>query len=462
MSKPLWDMSAADMAQAIATKEVSSREIVTACLDRIDSANPALNAMTEIMADQALAAADKADSEEPVGALHGVPVSIKGNVDLAGSATVNGCAAFQDTPAAETSPVAQNLINAGAIVVGRTNTPEFCVRWDTNNDVYGATKNPWDLERTPGGSSGGAAASVAVGMTPIAHGTDLGGSLRHPAQACGIASLRPSKGRVPDFVPSEPEPAIGYQLLNTDGPMARCVSDLRLALKVMAVRDHRDPWNVPATLETPARSTLPVAIVSQPLGGAVDPQVAGGIAKAKDCLKAAGYDAVEDAPSTLGDALSVWKRIVFYEIFNGLEPAVKEICGPQMRQTFDCYRAITEPVSPQDYHAAFSDRRRVLRDWMGFFQRYSVLVAPVSTLPPQRTNYDVESAETSAALMDSMTMLGAINALGLPSVVVPVGAQDGLPQAVQIIGKPFDEMRCLEVAEAIEAAAGFAGLDFKP
>ncbi|MEM7570163.1 MAG: amidase [Pseudomonadota bacterium] len=451
MSETLWRLSASDMATGIARKDFSSREVVEACLARTHEINPALNAMTEIMENQALAAADKADAQEPLGPLHGVPVSIKGNVDLAGSATVNGCAAFKDAIAQETSPVAQNLINAGAIVLGRTNTPEFCVRWDTNNDVYGATKNPWDLSRTPGGSSGGAAASVAVGMTPLAHGTDLGGSLRHPAQACGIASLRPSKGRVPDFVPSEPEPAIGYQLLNTDGPMARSIADLRLALTVMAVRDRRDPWNVPATLEPAAPIEHPVAIVSQPMGAQVDPQVASGLKKAKTHLEAAGFSTVEAAPDTLADALGIWKRIVFYEIFNGLEPAVKDICGDQMRQTFECYRAITEPVSVDPYHSAFADRRRVLRDWMAFFERYGVLVAPVSTLPPQRTNFDIESVESSQQLMDSMTMLGAINALGLPSVVVTVGVEEGLPQVVQIIGGPFDEMRCLDLAERIEA-----------
>lgn len=458
MNDQLWALSAAQMAAGIHAKEVSSREVVTACLERINATNPALNAITEIMSTSALAAADEADHAvicgEPLGQLHGVPVSIKGNIDLAGSATVNGCAALQNNIAAETSPAAQNWLNAGAIVLGRTNTPEFCVRWETTNDVYGATKNPWDETLSPGGSSGGAAASIAVGMTALAHGTDLGGSLRHPAQACGVASLRPTKGRVPDYVASEPDPAIGYQLMNTDGPIARTIADLRLGLHAMSARDSRDPWWVPAPLSEPEPSTRPIAVMKDPMGLGIDPQVRSGVEKAQSLLSAAGYQTNEDEPETLADAFSVWKSVLFYEIFHGLQPAVKDICGPLMTQTFERYRAATEPVSLEQYHGAFAMRRRVLRDWLGFFQRYSVIIAPVCTLRPQPVNYDIESVEGTKAAIESMRMLVSINALGLPSCVVPVGIANGLPQVVQIIGAPFEEMRCLQVADAIEAQVG--------
>ncbi|MEO0411130.1 MAG: amidase [Pseudomonadota bacterium] len=451
MTGALWSLSASDMAAGIAAKKFSSRDAVCACLSRIEETNPALNAVTEVLADQALAAADKADQSPPLGPLHGVPVSIKGNIDVAGSATVNGCAAFQNAVAKETSPAAQNLLNAGAIILARTNTPEFCVRWETTNDVYGATKNPWNSALSPGGSSGGAAASIAARMTPLAHGTDLGGSLRHPAQACGVASLRPTKGRVPDYVPSEPEPAMGYQLMNTDGPIARRVADLRLALGVMAAPDHRDPWQVPAPLAQPAPSDLPIAVISNPLGKGIDTQVAHGISKASSVLERSGYDLEYAEPDSLANAVDIWKRTLFFEIFNGLEPAVKDICGPRLRQTFDLYRAATDPISVEDYHAAFGDRRRVLREWMAFFQRYQVIVGPVCTVPPQPVDYDIADVQSTKAAIASMTMLIAINALGLPSVVVPVGIEDGLPQVVQVIGAPFEEMRCLAVAEAIEA-----------
>src|SRR3990172_10031228 len=209
----LWSLNANEVALGIRNKEFSSREVVTSCLERAEDINNKINALTEIRADDALAAADVADKMvaqgDKLGLLHGVPMTIKGNVDVAGWATVNGCKAFKQNIADRTSPCAKNWLDAGAILVGRTNTPEFCCRWETDNEVFGATRNPWNADLTPGGSSGGAAASLATGITPLAHGTDLGGSLRHPAQACGVASIRPSLGRVPMWGPSEPQPAMG-------------------------------------------------------------------------------------------------------------------------------------------------------------------------------------------------------------------------------------------------------------
>jgi len=245
MSESLWRLSACDLATGIQTGAFSSREAVTSCLQRADETNGKVNALTEIRAEAALTAADAADKAvargETLGCLHGIPMTIKGNVDVAGWATVNGSALLKENIARETSPCVQNWLNAGAVIIGRTNTPEFSCRWETNNEVFGPTRNPWNPRLTAGGSSGGAAASVAVGITPLAHGTDLGGSLRQPAQACGVASIRPSLGRVPDYVPTEHEPSIGIQLMNTDGLMARRVADVRLGLKAMAVGDWRDP-----------------------------------------------------------------------------------------------------------------------------------------------------------------------------------------------------------------------------
>lgn len=454
MSKELWRLDACEIAEGIRTGLFSSREVVTSCLERAEATNDMINALTEIRAEEALAAADIADRAvvqgQTLGALHGVPVTIKGNVDLAGWATVNGCAALKENIAAETSPCAQNWLNAGAVVIGRTNTPEFCCRWETNNEVYGPTRNPWNLDLTPGGSSGGAAASLAAGITPLAHGTDLGGSLRHPAQACGIASIRPTLGRVPDYVPTEHEASIGIQMMNTDGPMARRIADVRLGLRAMAARDIRDPWWVPAPLEAPERSDLPIAVIVDPLNQGVDDQVASGIEHTAALLADAGYGVGYEEPETLAEAGEVWKNIVVGELFMGLEPAVKDICGPSLTRMLKHYHLAFPDWTPEKYNLAFGQRRRVLRDWLAFFQRYSVIVAPVSTKPPQGIDHDIATPESSMSTIHSMRMTFAVNALSLPSAVVPVGLKDGLPQAVQIIGAPFEEMRCLEVAEAIE------------
>ncbi len=195
MRDELWRVDAVALAAGIRNGEFTARDVVNACLERIDATNPQLNALTEVRPEAALEAADAADrvvaDGQPLGQLHGVPVMIKGTVDVAGWVTDHGCAALHENMAEQNSPCVQNWLNAGAIIIGRSNTPEFACRWDTTNDLHGATHNPWDAERTPGGSSGGTAAALTVGMAPLGHGTDLGGSLRHPAQACGVAAIRP-------------------------------------------------------------------------------------------------------------------------------------------------------------------------------------------------------------------------------------------------------------------------------
>ena len=201
MNTELWRWPASNLAQAISTRQISSREAVTSCLVRLEEVNPRINAVVDVMADDALAAADHADEiiarREAVGPLHGVPVTIKINVDCVGRTTTNGVVAFQDRIAKTDSPPVANWRKAGAIVIGRTNVPPFSARFFTDNALYGRTLNPWDVARTPGGSSGGAAAAVATGIGPLAHGNDRAGSIRYPAFACGVAGLRPTIGVVP-------------------------------------------------------------------------------------------------------------------------------------------------------------------------------------------------------------------------------------------------------------------------
>jgi amidase len=454
MNNELWRLSACEVIKGIQEGLFSSREVVEDCLERTSRVNGEINALTEITADKALDAADSADAAvaagKDLGSLHGVPVTIKINVDLAGSATVNGSMALKDNIAKETSPAVQNWLNAGAVIIGRSNCPEFCVRWETNNEVYGQTRNPWNSSITPGGSSGGAAASIAAGMTPLAHGTDIGGSLRQPAQACGIASIRSTVGRIPDYVPSEQEASINSQLMNTDGPMARRIADVRLGLQAMAVGDWRDPLWVPASLNEPEQSELAIAVIVDPLEQGVDEQVASGVEHAAESLKLAGFKIEYAEPATLADAVTIWHNIMLFEVNAGLKPAVKDFCGAALLQAFERYHAAYPNLTAEGYNLAFSERRRVLRDWMGFFQNYAVIVAPVSTNPPQAIDFDIATPESTVESIQSMRMVVAINALGLPSVIVPVGVKDGLPQAVQVIGAPFQEMRCLQVAEAIE------------
>src|SRR5882724_10218976 len=251
----LWQLSATDLAALIRSRMASAREAATAALKRLDAVNPAINAVVDHRPDEALARADLIDAalkrgEDP-GPLAGVPITIKVNVDQAGFATTNGLRLQRDLIAKSNSPVVDNLLKAGAVPVGRTNTPAFSYRWFTSNQLHGETRNPRDPARTPGGSSGGAAAAVTAGIGHIAHGTDIAGSIRYPAYACGVHGLRPTLGRVPAYNASSPERSIGAQLGAVSGPLARSIGDLRLALGAMSARDHRDPWWVPAPLEGP-------------------------------------------------------------------------------------------------------------------------------------------------------------------------------------------------------------------
>ncbi len=455
MSDELWRLDAVTLAAGIRNGEFTARDVVAACLERIEETDPKINALTEVRPEAALEAADAADravtAGQPLGLLHGIPVTIKGNVDVAGWVTDHGSVGLRENMAEQNSVCVQNWLNAGAIVIGRSNTPEFACRWETTNDLHGATHNPWNMERTPGGSSGGAAASIAVGMTPLGHGTDLGGSLRHPAQACGVASIRPGRGRVAGWNPTAPsDPAIGFQLMNTDGAIARRVGDARLALQAMVAGDIRDPWWLPMPLEQPDDAPSTVALVLEPSGGGINEQVKSGVEYAGKLLAAAGYEVEEIEPPGVAEAADLWMTICLGELLALLEPAVKNTCGPTMLRTFDCFRAAMPVPSLKEYASAFGRRQAILRDWLEFFERYPLIVAPVGTEPPLLQDEDIGSPESNREVIHSMRMVVPVNLMGLPAAVVPVGTRAGFPQVVQIIGPPFHEMRCLAAAEAIE------------
>jgi len=249
----IWQLSATELAHRIARRQLSSVEVVDAHLARIDAVNPALNAVVRVLADEARAGAVLADKRlaagETVGPLHGVPFTVKENIDMAGLPTTWGVPALAQAVVPADAPVVERMRAAGAIPIGRTNLPDMALRVHTNSSLHGLTRNPWHPDRTAGGSSGGEAAALASGMSPIGLGNDIGGSLRNPANACGIASIRPSAGRVADagYVPAE-DRMLAVQLMNVQGPMARRVADLRLALGILSAPDARDPRWVPAPL----------------------------------------------------------------------------------------------------------------------------------------------------------------------------------------------------------------------
>ena len=292
MDHGLAGLTARDLAARVRAREVSAVEVARVVLARMDAVNPRLNAVVQRRDDAALAEAAAVDAAlaagGDLGPLAGVPVTVKVNVDQAGEATTNGLRRQANLMAQEDNPVVSNLRKAGAIIVGRTNTPAFSLRWFTRNSLHGQTLNPWNQSLTPGGSSGGAGAAVASGMGPIAHGTDIAGSIRYPAYACGVHGLRPSLGRVPAYNASGADRLIGGQLMAVSGPLARSVPDLRLALGVMAGADARDPWFIGAPLEG-ASVAKRVALCLTPDGMAVAAEVRAALEAAAARLVAAGY-----------------------------------------------------------------------------------------------------------------------------------------------------------------------------
>ncbi len=460
MSEPLWKLGAGETAARIAAKEVSATEVVDAHLARMDRVNPALNAVTRGLHDEARAAAKTADaavaSGAALGPLHGVPVTIKDNVDIAGQSSPNGLPALKDLVADANSPVVDNLLKAGAIVIGRTNAPEFSLRWHTDNPLYGATLNPWKADWTPGGSSGGASASLAAGVGCLAHGNDLGGSVRYPAYCTGLATIRPTQGRIPAFNPTAKEERPPLMLLmSTQGPICRSVADTRLGLEAMAGSDARDPWWVPAPLSGPKPGgPAKVALVMNPPGTPVEPEVTDALERAERMLSQAGYQVDRVDPPEIARCGEVWAGLITAETRAIMGKAMRQIGSADIVRSLDHFESFAPAVDLAGYMRLVGERTRLIRAWMQFLERYPLVVGPVSNIRPFKPNEDVGSRAEVERIFRAQVLMVSVNLLGLPSVAVCTGLRDGLPGGVQIIGSRYREDLCLDAAQVIEDAAG--------
>jgi len=460
MTDPIWRWSATETAAAIRSGRITCTEAVEAALGRMGEVNGAVNAVTLDLSEEARVQAREADATvragTALGALHGVPVTCKENVDHKGLPNPNGIPAYESVIAPDHSPVVANLLKAGAIVIGRTNTPEFSLRWFTDNPLRGRTDNPWNQDVTPGGSSGGAAASVALGVGAIAHGSDLGGSLRYPAYACGVATIRPSLGRVPAYNPSAPEERpLTLQLMSVQGPIAREVRDVRLALAAMAAPDPRDPWWVPASLEG---SRLPgpirVAVTTSPAGVPCHPAVAAAIDAAAGHLSDAGYAVEAVDPPLVEEIAAAWRTLVFTDTRIASEAAIREHGSADINRVYDGFKASAPVMDMEAYIRALADRTRLLRAWSLFMEDFPLVLAPVSQVPPFPQGEDLLGEARLVRMLDEQSMLYGVNLLGLPASAVPTGLHDGVPLGVQIVGRRFREDMCLDAAQAIEDRVG--------
>lgn len=453
----LWKLDASEIADGVRTRRWSSREAVESCLARLHAVNASINAVVDPLEGPAREAADAADRAVAAGAqlgpLHGVPITLKINVDMAGRPTSNGIVALRDAIATENSPVVDNLLRAGAIVIGRTNTPAFSMRWFTDNALHGRTLNPWDASATPGGSSGGASAAVAAGIGAIAHGNDFAGSVRYPAYCTGVYGLRPSFGRVPAFLPSAAEErALSAQLMSVQGPLARSVRDLRLALTAMAAGDVRDPWWVPAPLRGPAPARpLRVAFTVASAGVTARPEVVDAVRTAARWLADAGYAVEEVEAPDMAEAAALWDTIAQGEALHFVADAVERMGDDGMRTAFRYMSASTPRLDALGHMKALARRSTLLRRWLRFMETWPLVLTPVSAEPAFPQGLDVESQDAMNRVLRAQGPQFFVPLLGLPAVSAPTGMAGSVPVGVQLIGQRFREDLVLDAAEVIEA-----------
>jgi amidase len=451
----LWRLSAADLASLVQTKKVSAKDAATAALARLDAVNPKINAVVDHRPEDVLAQADAVDAAiargDDAGPLAGVPVTVKVNIDQQGFATTNGLKLQRDVIAKTNSPVIDNLRKAGAVILGRTNCPAFSYRWFTTNLIHGDTKNPRDPGITPGGSSGGAGAAVAAGIGHIAHGTDIAGSIRYPAYACGVHGLRPTLGRVAAFNAALPERTIGPQISAVSGPLARTIGDLRIALAAMSSQDGRDPWWVPAPLEGPPRARR-AALCFAPDGLEPVAEVKAAVADAGKRLERAGWT-VEEIANTppLREAAELQTKLWLGDGYEAQLEAAEREGDPG---ALACLRGNKAKVQPFDA-AAFSKtlvrRATLTREWQLFFETYAVLLMPVSGELPFPDGLDRRDDASFARVWRAQMPQIGIPFMGLPGLTVSTGLVGRVPVGVQIVSGRYREDLCLLAGEAIEA-----------
>ncbi|WP_371228681.1 amidase [Roseovarius sp. 2305UL8-3] len=449
--------SATETASAIATKQVSVADVTEAHLERVEYCEPHLRAVVEPFGDQAMAQARAMDANRPdeLPPLWGLPVTVKINVDMAGYPNSNGVPALNKAPCVEDAPVVQNIKSAGAVIIGRTSTPEFSMRFFTSNPIYGLTLNPWDTGVTPGGSSGGASAAVASGMGVMGHGNDLGGSLRYPANCTGLATLRPSLGRVPAFSPSAAEERpMSLQHMSVQGMIARTVSDVRLAYGPLSRRSALDPlWRGAADAGKPRLGR--VGICTDPAGDGVAPRVAEAVQAAALAAQAAGLEVVEVTPPMVDEAVQAYGQILNAEMHAVMEPSMREYGSDGLIRLIETEYEVFGIPDLEGFIRQHNMRLTCQRAWAGMFESIDALIMPVCAEEPFEPDQDFIRPETMPDITKALKSSYIINLLGLPSACVRTLNCRPVPLGVQVVGAMMDDLACLDVAHTIEDQLGF-------
>ena len=461
MSDPTF-LSASQIAEQIRNRKISPVEVVKAHLARIEKLNPKINAFVHLDEERALQQARDADAAvmqgRRLGPLHGVPISIKSSIDVAGMRCEAGTKLRPGYVAAADAPLVTRLRNAGAIILGVTNTPELLMAWETDNLLYGRTNNPWDLSRTAGGSSGGEAAAIASGCSAGGVGSDGGGSIRVPAHFCGICGVKPTPGRIP-ATGHYPQSVGPFALLGVVGPMARTVVDLKLLFEVMQGPDIGDPSAAPVPLRWPVPAELRKLRVGYFEGDGrtpVTPETRTAVQKAAEALRRAGFEVEPFRPDHLEDVRQLWWK--FFGVAGGM------LLGPMTRgreaelspilKEFNSWVAAEPPHTAQSLLDAWIERDVLRMQIFEQMEKFPVLLCPVASIPAFRhgeRSWQIEGK--TVQYLDAWSYCEWFNLLGMPAASVPWGRSvEGLPIGVQISARPWEEELVLAIAEVLEAS----------
>jgi Asp-tRNA(Asn)/Glu-tRNA(Gln) amidotransferase A subunit family amidase len=459
MSDPTF-LPAVTMARQIRGKKISPVELAEIHLAKIERLNPKLNAFVHVAPERVLREARAAEAAVagggPLGPLHGVPVSIKSSLEVAGLRCESGTRLRAGFVASRDAPLVERLRNAGAIVLGVTNTPELLMAWETDNLLYGRTNSPWDLERTPGGSSGGEAAAIAAGMSAGGVGSDGGGSIRVPAHFSGICGLKPTPGRIPStgHFPASGGP---FALIGVVGPMARGVADVTALFEVMQGPDDGDTGAAPVALRWPNDDevrNLRIGYFEDDGCTPVTPETRAAVRTAAEALRSAGFQVEPFRPQDLEAARELWKMffvkiagMLIQPMFLGREHDQ----SPILRQFLE-WSAAEPELTGESLLAAWMRRDAVRADFLAQMRKYPILLCPAAAIPAFRhgeRSWKIDGK--TVEYLDAWSYTEWFNLLGNPAVVVPVSqSSEGLPIGLQIVGRPWEEEQVLAVAAALE------------
>ena len=459
MAEPTF-LSAISLAEKVRVKKLSSVEVVESYLRRIDQLHGKLNAFVEVNSEGALRRARMADEAmsrgEPLGVLHGIPLSIKSSINVEGLSSEAGSRLRAGCRASEDAPLVSRLKSAGAIILGTTNCPELLMAWKTDNLLYGRTQNPWDLSRTPGGSSGGEAAAIASGCSAGGVGSDGGGSIRVPAHFSGICGLKPTPGRIPatGHFPASGGP---FALIGVVGPMARTVPDLKMLLEVMQGPDDGDACAAPVPARGPSDKEvrmLRIGYFEDDGRTPATPEIRAAVRAAAEALRSAGHQVEPFRARGLEEARQLWKMFFVKVAGMLIRPMLagrEHDQSPILKQFLE-WSAAEPELTGGSLLEAWIRRDTVRAEFLAQMREHPILLCPAAAIPAFRhgeRSWMIDGKRVE--YLDAWSYAEWFNLLGNPAAVVPVSqSSEGLPIGVQIVGRPWEEEQVLAVAAVVE------------